>query len=103
VLCPRLGVAVIVDAAPPALVPHQACGPTEAGQVSDLDWHPIVGLGALTTAATANEVRVGLDVDDDLFGGLGHLEDPEAVESQQRVCQPTTVDHRQGSPRRRSR
>ena len=54
VLRPRLGLAVGLGAAPPALVPHQASGAAEAGQIPDVDGHPVLGLGPHATAPASH-------------------------------------------------
>lgn len=60
--------------------------------------HPVLGLGSLATGRAPHEVGRGLDLDEEFGGHLGHVEHPEAVESQQRFRQPDTVAHGQGSP-----
>ena len=49
-LGPGLGVAVGIDTSPPALDPHQPGRAPEAGQIPDVDRHPVLGLGPHATA-----------------------------------------------------
>ena len=95
-LGPRSHLAVRVDAAPPALVPHQASRAPEAGQVPDLDRHPVLRLGPHPTLGAPRQLGRRLDVDDDLRVELRHLEHPEPTQSHQCLCQASTVAHRRG-------
>src|SRR5437016_7683098 len=97
-LRPRLGLAVILHAAPAALAPYQPRRPAEAGQVPDVHRHALVGLGTGPALTAAHHLGGRLDLDHQLGRRLTHRQDPEAVRSQQRLGQPGTVAHRQGSP-----
>ena len=98
VLRPRLGVAVGVGAAPPAFDPSQPRRAAEASEVSNVDRLAVLRLGPHAAAFAADHRGHGLDGDHQLVGSFGDLEHPEAVQSQERLGQPTTVAHRQGSP-----
>ena len=98
VLGPRLGLAVGLGAAPPALDPHQPCRSPEAGQIPDVDRHPVLGLGPHATAPAAHPLEHRLDGDDQLGWAFGDRQHPESVQSQKRLRQADTVVRHQGSP-----
>ena len=98
VLGPRLGLAVGLDAAPPALVPHQPSRAPEAGQIADVDRHPVLRLGPHAAAPAAHLRGHRLDGDDQFGRAFGDRQHPESVKSQKRLRQADTVVRHQGSP-----
>jgi hypothetical protein len=97
-LGPGLGLAVSLDAAPPALDPTQSCGTAEAGEVPDVDRLAVLRLGPRSARSAADDIGCRLDGDDELVAALAHVQHPEPVQSQKRFGQTGTVAHCQGSP-----
>ncbi len=55
-----------------------------------------MSFGPHPAARAADEISQRLDHHHQLVDRLGHRQDPEAVQTQQRLRQPVTVAHRQG-------
>ena len=92
-LAPGLGVAVAVRATPATLEPDEPGWTAETRQVPDIDPLAFMGEGPDPTTRAADHVEGRLDADPQLVGELGDREHPEAVKSQQRVSQGTSVVH----------
>ncbi len=95
---PRLGCTVRLGTSPAAFHHPQPDRTAETRQVPHVDRPPLMRDRPRPTPRTADHLGGGLDRDHQLVGILGHLEDPQFVQSQHGLGQTGTVCHRQGPP-----
>jgi len=92
-LRPGLRLTIGIPAPPTPLTPHQPRRPTETSQIADRHRHPLMRDGRHSARNTRGPLDRRLDLNDQLVGPLTHRQDPEAVQSQQRLGQPSSVIH----------
>jgi len=93
-LGPRPGLTVRLPAPPPSLAPRQAHRPPETLQIPVRHQPPVLGLSPRPARPAARHRRRGLHRHCQLARpGLGYRQDPESVQAEQCLSQPSTVTH----------
>ena len=88
-----------LGATPAPLAPDQAHRASEAGQIAQLDGHPVVGLGAASAAPAEHDLSgQRLHHHAELSSYLIHREHAKPLETKQRLGESDIVRHRRGFP-----